>query len=210
MRILIAEDDSASRALVERFLLRWGHEVVVATDGDEAWAVLQQDDPPELALLDWMMPGMDGIDVCRRARADERLRSLYIIMLTARTDREDLVHGLEAGADDYVTKPCEAGALRARLGVGVRVVALQRELKGRVKELEEALSRVDQLHGLLPICSYCKSVRDDSDYWHNVEAYVEAHSAARFSHGVCPTCLETRLKPELEDLKRRRALVGEL
>ena len=209
MRILVAEDDSASRALVERFLLRWGHDVVVATDGDEAWAALQQDDPPELALLDWMMPGMDGIEVCRRARADEQLRSLYIIMLTARTDREDLVQGLEAGADDYVTKPFEAGGLRARLGVGARVVALQRELKGRVRELELALSRVDQLHGLLPICCYCKSVRDDSDYWHNVEAYVEAHSAARFSHGVCPTCLETRLKPELEDFKRRRALVGE-
>jgi len=204
VRILIAEDDAASRALLERLLVRWGHEVVVATDGAEAWAVLQQDDAPELAVLDWMMPKMDGLEICRRARGDERLRSLYVIILTARTQRNDLVEGLEAGADDYVTKPFEAGALRARLGVGARVVRLQRELRGRVSDLEQALSRVDQLHGLLPICSFCKKVRDDTHYWHRVEAYVEAHSAARFSHGVCPECLESRLKPELEEARRRR------
>ena len=109
-----------------------------------------------------------------------------------------------------MSKPFDAAVLRARLDVGARVLRLQRELQERVRDLEQALSRVDQLHGLLPICSYCKRVRDDKQYWHRVEAYVEAHSAARFSHGVCPDCYENELKPEMEKAKGRRASGGKL
>ena len=205
MRILVAEDSSVSRFLLETSLKKWGHEPVTTVDGTAAWEALQRDDAPALAILDWMMPGMDGVEVCRRARARKDARPLYIILLTARTDRQDTVDGLGAGADDFVTKPFDAAELRARVSVGVRVVELQGELAARIADLERALARVDQLHGILPICSYCKKVRNDSDSWQQVEAYVSAHSAVRFSHGVCPECVKTVLQPELDELRRARA-----
>jgi sigma-B regulation protein RsbU (phosphoserine phosphatase) len=208
VRILVAEDDSVSRLLLETHLKRWGHEPVVTKDGVEAWAVLQRDDAPPIAILDWMMPGMDGLEICRRARARSGAPPLYIILLTARVDPQDTIDGLGAGADDFVTKPFDAGELRARLGVGVRVAGLQLEVAARVAELERALARVDTLHGILPICSYCKKVRNDSDSWQQMEAYVSAHSAVRFNHGVCPDCVKDVLQPELEELRRARASRG--
>jgi len=205
MRILIAEDDRVSRRLLESHLLKWGHEVVVVEDGGQALAALQRDDAPELAILDWMMPGMDGVEICRRIRAGRSSRPLHIILLTARIGREDLVEGLEAGADDYVTKPFDPPELRARVRVGMRIIELQRDLQERVRELEEALAQVDHLQGLLPICAYCKKIRDDRNYWHQVESYVTARTAARFSHGICPDCLENVIKPQLEEGRRQRA-----
>jgi DNA-binding response OmpR family regulator len=205
MRILIADDSQVSRRLLEAHLQRWGHEVQVAADGNAAWKAMQQEDAPALAILDWMMPGLDGVEICRRARARAPAHPLYIIVLTARTAPEDVVQALDAGANDYVTKPFRAAELQARLGVGIRVVLLQREVAGRVAELEEALAHVEELHGILPICSYCKRVRSDADSWHGIEEYVSAHSAARFSHGVCPQCVEKVLKPQIEELRRNRA-----
>jgi DNA-binding response OmpR family regulator len=205
MKILIAEDDPVSRMLLKTHLEIWGHEPVTTVDGTEAWAVLQAAEAPTLAVLDWMMPGLDGLEVCRRARDRPAAPPLYIILLTARANRPDTIEGLSAGADDYVTKPFDAAELRARVGVGVRVVELQTELAARIADLEEALARVDHLHGILPICSYCKRVRSDSDSWQQVEAYVSEHSNVRFSHGVCPECVRTVMKPELEDLRRTRA-----
>jgi len=204
VRVLIAEDDPTSCRLLEATLARWGYRVVVARDGVEAWGVLQEADPPPIAVLDWMMPGMDGIDVCRRAREAAGATPPYFILLTAKGQREDVVTGLEAGADDYVTKPFDRAELRARIEVGVRVVSLRQALADRVRALEEALSRVKQLQGLLPICAYCKKVRNDQNYWQQVETYVSEHSEARFSHSVCPACYETVVKPELEDFRRRQ------
>jgi DNA-binding response OmpR family regulator len=155
-----------------------------------------------------MMPGLDGLEVCRRARARTDGPPLYIILLTARTNRQDTVEGLGAGADDFVTKPFDAAELRARVGVGVRVADLQGELAARIAELEQALARVDKLHGILPICSYCKKVRSDSDSWQQMEAYVSAHSTVRFNHGVCPDCVKTVVQPQLDELKRARASRG--
>jgi DNA-binding response OmpR family regulator len=209
MRILLAEDTRASRFLLESHLKAWGHEAVTTTDGTAAWEVLQGPDSPALAILDWMMPGLDGLEVCRRARARTDARPLYIILLTARTDPQDTIDGLTAGADDFVTKPFDAAELRARLSVGIRVVELQRELAARISDLEQALARLDQLHGILPICSYCKKVRTDSDSWLQLEAYVTAHSAVRFTHGVCPECVKTVMPPEMDELKRLRARRGE-
>ena len=200
MKILVAEDDAVSRRMLEVSLEKWGYAVVVAVDGAEAWRVLQDHDPPDLAILDWMMPAMDGIEVCRKARESLHGRPIYIILLTARGSRVDLVTGLEAGADDYITKPFDAGELRARVSVGARVVELQKGLATRVQELEEALTRVKQLQGLLPICSYCKKIRDDRNYWQQVDSYIAGHSAVQFSHGICPDCYTKIVEPELEKM----------
>ena len=200
MRILIADDDAVSRRLLERTLEGWGYEVVVASDGTGAWASLSGDDPPQLAVLDWMMPGFHGPELCRRARALRGHAPVYVILLTSRGERSDVVEGLEAGADDYVVKPFDKAELRARLRVGARVLHLQLSLADRVRELEEALSKVKLLQGLLPICSYCKRVRDDGNYWQQVESYVTDCSEARFSHSICPTCYEREVRPQLEAL----------
>lgn len=207
-RVLIAEDDAVSRRLLESTLRRWGYEVVLAANGDEALAGLEQPDAPALAVLDWMMPGLDGVDVCRRVRARPTATPPYIILLTAKTRREDVVQGLEAGADDFIGKPFDRDELRARLQVGVRVVSLQRKLADRVRDLEAALGRVRQLQGLLPICAYCKKIRDDRNYWQQVEEYIGAHSDAQFSHGICPDCYERILGPQLRAMREAKAEQG--
>ena len=202
MRVLMAEDDLVSQRLLQTVLTKWGYTPVVVSNGGDAWEVLQQTDAPSLAILDWMMPVMDGVDVCRAARALERDCPTYLILLTAKGQKEDIVTGLRAGADDFLTKPFDREELHARVQVGMRVVKLQAELSARVRELEEAISRVKTLQGLLPICSYCKKIRDDQNYWLQVEEYVAVHSDAQFSHGVCPDCYERVLKPQLAELKR--------
>lgn len=197
MKVLIAEDDEVSRRVLEAFLSRWGFEVIATPDGAEAWRALQQPDAPHLIILDWMMPGVGGVELCRRVREGGHPSPAYIILLTARTSREDIVSGLESGADDYVTKPFHNEELRARVGGGARIVELQTSLAQRVRELEEALTRVQLLQGLLPICSYCKKIRNDQNYWQQVEAYISEHSGAVFSHGICPDCFERVVKPQL-------------
>lgn len=204
MKILIAEDDMVSRRLLEATLIKWGYEVVVTCDGAEAWEVFQQVDAPMLAILDWMMPSMDGIELCRKIRHALMPTPPYLILLTAKGRREDVVTGLRAGADDYVTKPFDREELRARVQVGMRIMELQQSLADRVNALEEALARVKQLQGLLPICSYCKKIRDDQNYWQQVESYISEHSEAQFSHSICPDCYERCVKPELEQLRRRQ------
>jgi response regulator RpfG family c-di-GMP phosphodiesterase len=144
-----------------------------------------------------MMPGLDGLEVCRRVRARQPEEPPYLILLTAKGTREDVLAGFESGADDYLTKPVDQGELRARLQAGRRVVDLRRSLAERVKDLERALARVKQLQGLLPICCYCKKIRADQDYWQQVESYISAHADVRFSHGICPECYATHVAPEL-------------
>jgi CheY-like chemotaxis protein len=199
MQVLVAEDAPVTRHLLQVTLTSWGYDVVVTQDGHTAWAALQQEDAPPIALLDWMMPGTDGIDLCQKIRHTERLQSLYVILLTSRQEKADMIRGLHAGADDYVTKPFDPAELRARLRVGERIIGLQAALTERVKQLEDALTRVKHLEGCLPICSYCKKIRDDQDYWHHVETYITEHSNAQFTHGVCPECYERILKSEMED-----------
>lgn len=202
MRILVAEDDRVSRHALQTRLETWGFAVTGHSDGTSAWEALRAEGAPHLVILDWLMPGMDGIEICRRMRAEPQARPAYIILLTARVGRENVIQGLDAGADDYVTKPFDFDELRARVQVGVRVVELQKALAERVQQLEEALSRVKQLQGLLPICSYCKKIRDDRNYWQQVEGYISEHSEAQFSHGICPDCFEKFVKPELEGLQK--------
>ena len=200
MRVLIADDEATTRHLIQGTLGKWGFEVLAAEDGTEALDIIKGPNPPEIVLLDWVMPGVDGLEVCRRVRAALLDAPTYIILITARGGLENVVQGLEAGADDYVTKPFDPRELRARLHAGARVVQLQKALLERNHELEDALKRVKQLQGLLPICSYCKKIRNDRNYWEQVDAYVASHSEAQFSHGVCPDCFEVHLRPQLERL----------
>lgn len=199
MDILIAEDDLISRRTLEVLLQRWGHHVLVTNDGQAAYESLNRDDAPPLAILDWMMPHIDGLTICRRLRDNPAKRSTYIILLTARGDTKDIVAGLESGADDYITKPFDRDELQARVNVGVRIVTLQQSLAERVAELELLLKRVKQLQGLLPICSYCKCIRNDDNYWQRVEEYIGEHLDTRFSHGICPNCFETVVKAQLRE-----------
>jgi diguanylate cyclase (GGDEF)-like protein len=139
MRILIAEDDPVSSRVLSTTLTKWGHEVVSTRNGLEAWAALQEADAPRLAIIDWMMPGIEGPEVCRRVRGDSKTESTYIILLTALREKEQMVAGLDAGADDYLTKPFDRHELRVRLQAGARIVALQSSLAQRVQDLEAAI-----------------------------------------------------------------------
>ncbi|MEO8436120.1 MAG: response regulator, partial [Pyrinomonadaceae bacterium] len=136
MRVLIAEDDPVSRRVLETTLRKWGHEVILTSHGSEAWAMLQLENTPPLAILDWMMPGMDGIEVCRRVRLKDSPAPPYIILLTAKSEKQDVVAGLQSGADDYLTKPFNREELYARVQVGRRIVELQQSLAERVRQLE--------------------------------------------------------------------------
>lgn len=200
MKVLIAEDDAISRRVLEATLERWGYEVVVTNDGNEAWAQLSGEDCPHLVVLDWMMPGLDGPEVCRRVRKRPDGESFYLLLLTAKAQAEDIVRGLSAGADDYVSKPFNREELQARVKNGERIIELQEQLRRHIVKLEAALAEVKTLSGLLPICYYCKKIREGEDYWQEVEAYVTEHSDALFTHGVCPDCFEKKVRPQLDQM----------
>jgi sigma-B regulation protein RsbU (phosphoserine phosphatase) len=188
MKILIAEDDRISLLLLGEILREWNYEVVAASDGLAAWEALQRPGAPQLAILDWIMPALDGVEVCRKVRENAATQGIYVILLSANNQKIDLLTGLRAGANDYVTKPFDREELQVRLQVGARVVELQQSLAERVKELQAALAHVKQLQGILPICSYCKKVRGDEDYWQQVDDYIGSHSEAQCSHSICPDC----------------------
>ena len=201
MRILVAEDDAVTRKILEVTLGRLRFDVIAAVDGNAAWHALETlkgKDAPELVVLDWMMPGLEGIEICRRLRTTPGFELVYIILLTSRDSKEDLAYGLAAGANDYIAKPFDPVELQSRVRVGERMVKLQRSLAARVTELEAALAHVSKLQGLLPICSYCKKVRNETNYWEQVDSYLSSHSDLKLTHGICPQCLEKVMK-ELEE-----------
>jgi CheY-like chemotaxis protein len=205
MRILIADDDPVSRLLLERTLRAWGHDPVVTHDGLAAWQEMARPDAPLFAILDWMMPGLDGLDLCRRISAQGRVPRPYVVLLTAHGGKANRLAGLASGADDYLTKPLDADELQARVQVGMRVLDLQQGLAQRIRELESAIAQIKHLQGLLPICMYCKKIRIDPNYWQQVEAYLAHHTDARFSHGICPDCYEGVVKPEVDRFQRECA-----
>jgi sigma-B regulation protein RsbU (phosphoserine phosphatase) len=202
VRILVAEDDSITRRILESTLGKLGWDIVTAPDGAAAWQLLQElqgDKAPQLAVLDWMMPGMDGVEICRKLRATPGFELVYVILLTMRNEKEDLAEALLAGANDYITKPFHPMELEARVRVGERMVKLQTALTDRVRELEEALTHVQKLQGLLPICSYCKMVRNEDNYWEQVEKYITTRSDLELTHSVCPKCL-ARVMKEIDEV----------
>lgn len=189
MRILIVEDDRATSLMLSTLITSWGFDVVSVGDGRRALEAFNRESGPQLVLLDWMLPDMDGLEICRKIRPSGTAAPSYIILLTSKNGPTDLIAGLDAGADEYLVKPINPEELRARLNAGARILNLQQGLSDKILELEVALKNVRMLTGLLPICAYCKSIRDDSNYWHRVEEYVTEHSDAQFSHGICPKCL---------------------
>jgi len=204
-KVLVAEDDRISRRTVVSALTRGGNQVIEAEDGKQAWEILQDSSAPRLAILDWVMPRLDGLQLCRDLKEVSDGKTRYLILVTSKAARQDIVKGLEAGADDYIVKPFDAEELRARVRVGFRVLDLQEKLAHRVDELEQAICQIKQLQGLLPICSYCKKIRDDGNYWQQVEEYLGQHSEVTFSHGICPMCYEKEMVPQLAALKNEHA-----
>jgi DNA-binding response OmpR family regulator len=208
MKVLIADDDRVIRRILEAALTEWGYGAVAVADGRAAWDVLQAPDAPRFAILDWLMPGLDGLEVCRRARELPTRLPPYLLLLTVRDSRPDIVAGLQGGADDYMTKPFDHNELHARLQTGLRILRLQEELAAELRRSQQALELVKQLQGLLPICGYCKRIRDGHNAWQQLEAYISAHSEARFSHGVCPRCWEEHVGPELRRISPPEPGVG--
>jgi phosphoserine phosphatase RsbU/P len=176
MKLLIAEDELSTRKILMKHAGTFGYEAVLAEDGEQALEELMRADGPRLALLDWMMPVRSGVDICKLIKERELDDHYYLIILTSRSEPDDIAAALDAGADDFVIKPYSAIELKARLGVGRRVL--------------EASAQVRRLEGLLPICASCKKIRDGADYWHHVESYISAHSSANFSHSICPECVK--------------------
>jgi sigma-B regulation protein RsbU (phosphoserine phosphatase) len=205
LQVLVADDEPVSRTVVGAMLKKAGYPVVFAPDGEVAWQQLSGNDPPAIALLDWEMPGLQGPEVVQRLRQKETSTPTYVILLTSRDSSADIVQGLRAGADDYVTKPANEDELVARVNVGTRVVQLQAALAERVRSLEEALANVKALQTLLPMCAYCKSIRNDQNYWEKVETYFTQHSNVSFTHSYCPNCYERFVRPELEALEDAKA-----
>jgi phosphoserine phosphatase RsbU/P len=186
MNILIAEDDLTSRITLATTLQKLGHQVSLADNGAEAWSVFESGDVP-LLISDMVMPQVHGLELCRRIRAAKRPKYTYIILLTSVGGKSGYLVGMRAGADDFINKPFDAEELAARLVVAERILNLQ--------------TQVNQLSGLLPICCVCKKVRDDQNYWQQVESFISKRTNARFSHGYCPDCFKKTLQ-QLESTPR--------
>lgn len=203
MRILIVDDDPVARRILEDAVGGLGHTVHVAHDGREAWDLLSHE-PVDVLMTDWVMPEMDGLELCQRVRARADAPFMYVMLVTERSTTDDVVDGIMAGANDFLTKPYERAELRARLHAAQRVVELERSLAERVHELESALSEVATLRRLLPICMYCHSIRNEKQVWDEIEEYLRDHANADCTHSICPTCYDHRVRPMLDEMKSEK------
>jgi DNA-binding response OmpR family regulator len=178
MKLLIAEDDIFFRKLLQQILTP-DYDIILAENGNQAWAALQEEDAPKLAIVDWVMPGMSGPQVCRRVRQCSRLDSMYLIILTAKNTVADVVSGLRAGADDYVTKPFSPEELRARIKIGERILNLKDSLAERTVEAKESSERETLLQQLL-LSLPCRPASDiNQKNWPGIEAYIRQGSEAQ-------------------------------
>ena len=179
MKILVAEDDPVSVKILQFTLQHWGHEVLCAGNGEEAWEAFDKE-PVRVIVSDWMMPGVDGLELCKKVRGRSKTEYTYFILLTANnTGRDNLRMAMDAGIDDFLTKPLDREAIYMRLRVAERILQFTTEIR--------------QLKELIPICMYCKRVRDDRDYWQQVETYIHHQTGTNFSHGICPDCFNRQL-----------------
>lgn len=191
MKILTVEDDPVARAVLRRALLRLGHEVVEANDGVEAWDALRRQ-PVRVVVSDWVMPRVDGLDLCRQVRGRLGDEYVYFILLTSSDATEENQRAAaDAGVDDFLTKPLDLSELWTRLRVAERILRYT--------------TQVRQLEQLMPICTYCKKVRDDHNYWQQIEAFINERTGSEFSHSICPDCYQRVVVPELQRLREATA-----
>ena len=189
MKILIAEDEFTTRMMVQVCLENWGYTVISVANGEEAWLKLQNADAPQIAILDWEMPELDGIEVCRRVKEMGLESPPYIILLTGRDSNTDIVRGFDAGADDYMTKPFNDNELQARVRVAERLVRTQTSLTSTVNELKEALNQLEMLETEIVICDKCQSVFSPYDGdWHTRDEIIHQGADPRFIVSTCPGC----------------------
>lgn len=207
--ILCIDDVEANLELLECILVPKGYAVVSAANGTDALVKIKSQ-TIDLVLLDILMPGMNGFEVCRRIKEDPEIKNIPIIMITALTAKHDRVRGIEAGAEEFLAKPFDQTEVLARIKMLLKVKELDdarvraeellqksnEQLQATVEELTAASERVRTLTGLIPICANCKKIRDDAGYWQSVEKYMQDHTDATFTHGICPACIE-KLFPEL-------------
>lgn len=179
MKILIAEDDPVSRLILQTTLRGHGHEVVATENGVEAWEMFDRD-PCRVIVSDWMMPDLDGLDFCRRVRGRLNTGYTYFILLTAIHPGEDNYRkAMESGVDDFLSKPLNRDMIMMRLRVASRILGFTTQIK--------------QLEALLPICMYCKKIRDEEETWQPLESYIQDHTGSDFSHGMCPECFKREM-----------------
>jgi len=195
--VLIVDDIPRNIKVLGDILRTRECRIAVATNGPQAIEMVKKAQP-DLILLDIMMPEMDGFAVCKILKESSQTKDIPIIFLTAKTETADIVKGLEAGAVDYISKPFNSTELLARVTTHLELKKARDREKNLIIKLKEALSKVKQLSGLLPICARCKKIRDDKGYWQSVEEYLAEHSDAHLSHSICPKCVE-ELYPELAD-----------
>ncbi|HMQ56624.1 MAG TPA: response regulator [Anaerolineae bacterium] len=192
--ILVVDDTPSNLSVLFAFLERADYEVLVVGNGQAALESVKRR-PPDLILLDIMMPVMDGYETCDRLKADPVTKDIPVIFMTALNDVVDEVKGFAQGAVDYITKPVRMERVLARIKTHLALRRLQQELQQKNAQLEEALANVKTLSGYLPICANCKKIRDDEGYWQQVEVYVRSRTDVQFSHGICPDCM-TLLYPD--------------
>jgi sigma-B regulation protein RsbU (phosphoserine phosphatase) len=179
-RILVAEDDPISSRILQTVLEKCGYETVIARNGSEAWDQFDKE-PMRLIVSDWMMPGMDGVTLCEKVRARAQTPYTYFILLTANhPSPENCALATAAGVDDFLTKPLNHQTIQMRLTVAERILKHTTEIR--------------QLRELIPICIYCRKVRDEHDYWERVESYIQKETGSRFSHGACPQCYQKEVE----------------
>lgn len=188
MKILAVEDDPVARAVLVRTLHKLGHEVITVSDGNAALELLAND-PVRVVVSDWVTPSIDGLELCRRVRGRPGSDYVYFILLTGKLpSEENQREAIEAGVDDFLSKPLVTQEIWMRLRVAERILRYA--------------TQVRQLEAFLPICGYCKKIRDDRNYWQQIESYINARTGTDFSHSVCPDCYARIILPELEQLER--------
>lgn len=196
-KILIVDDDPDILFATARIIQKAGYQVLKASSGSECLQKVKEDEP-DLILLDVMLPDADGAELCGRIKADPLTRSIYVVLISGSKIASDhQAEGLDIGADGYIARPISNRELLARVNSMVRILNAERERDHLILELREALSKVRTLSGLLPLCSYCKKIRDDKGYWNQLEAYLQKHSEADFSHSICPDCADKHF-PEMD------------
>lgn len=183
MKILIAEDDIIARSVLEASLRKLGHEPLSYADGEAAWTAFMME-PQRVVISDWLMPGIDGLELCRRVRAEKGEYTYFILLSNLSSSGGNLSQAIDAGVDDFLNKPVNPDELRLRLHQAERIM--------------NYVKQVQQLEGFIPICSYCKKVRDDENYWDRIENYINARTGSQFSHGICPDCYNQMLVPQMK------------